>query len=207
MPADYSKFKKDNSTVEQIRTFIAIELPEEVKEYLVKLQDNLKAIDPRCAKWVNPDSIHLTLKFLGNVDTEKLDSIINVMEGIARNTAPFELAISELGAFPNLKRVQIVWVGIDAKMEQLRNLQNDLDTRLVKIGFPGENRSFVPHLTLARVKEHVSPMTRLALGEAIAQTKLQQRLIIPVSSFKLIRSQLSREGAIYTPLYSAELKP
>jgi 2'-5' RNA ligase len=207
MPADYLTLIKNDPHLDQIRAFIAIELSEDVKNRLRALQDILKAVDPGCAKWVSPDSIHLTLKFLGNTPVGKLDNIVQVMEKTARDATSFQIEITGLGAFPNLKRVQIVWVGVSGKVEQLLSLQKDLDAGLAKLGFPRENRTFIPHLTLARIRDYVSADGRQALGEAINGSRTAPHSIIGVDSFSLIRSQLTRAGAIYTRLYSVELKP
>ena len=205
-PVNYLKLAKDDPQIKQIRAFIAIELPEEVKTHLGKLQDLLKAIDASYAKWVSPESIHLTLKFLGNVDIDKLDAIIEVMEETARKVPPFQLEITQMGAFPNLKRVQTIWVGIEGNLEQLQSLQRDLDIGLEKLGFLREKRPFVPHLTLARVRPCVSAEVRLALGETIGHSQVRSNLSIEVASFSLVRSQLTPGGAIYSCLNSAELK-
>ena len=173
MPADYLRLIIDDPVIKQIRTFIAIELPEDVKAHLGQLQDVLKTVDENCAKWVSPESIHLTLKFLGSVNVDKLNGIVDVMEETARYIPPFKIEIGEMGAFPNLKRVQTVWVGIKGNLEQLQSMQKALDMKLAKLGFPPDNRPFVPHLTLARVRDYAPPSQRLVLGETIVQSQIQ----------------------------------
>ncbi len=106
--------------MEQIRSFIAIELPEEVKTGLKQVQDRLKSADPSCAKWVDPVGIHLTLKFLGNVDVDKIDAITQAIQDASITVAPFDLKIDRLGCFPNLRRVQIVWVGLNGDVDKLQ---------------------------------------------------------------------------------------
>jgi len=170
------------------------------------MQDILKANDPSCAKWVNPDSIHLTLKFLGNVDAGKIDAIALSMRDAAQSVNPFQLEIKELGAFPNLRRVQVIWVGLSGDMEKLESLQKRIECNLVPLNFPPEKRPFIPHLTLARLHDYTAPEKRQALGELVAKTKNDSNLIINVNSISLMRSQLTRTGAIYTRLCSAELK-
>jgi RNA 2',3'-cyclic 3'-phosphodiesterase len=191
--------------LEEIRSFIAIELPEEVKCGLLKVQNALKSADPACAKWVDPSGIHLTLKFLGNVKADKIDNIIQSMKQAAENAAAFHLEIEGLGAFPNLKRVQIVWAGITGDLDKLNLLESNLEAALTPLGFKPENRPFTPHLTLARMREYATPIQRQALGEAIAQSKFESNMVINVAWISLMKSQLTRSGAIYSCLSSAKL--
>jgi RNA 2',3'-cyclic 3'-phosphodiesterase len=196
----------NNQSAEQIRSFIAIELPEEVKTGLKQVQALLSSASQANAKWVDPDSIHLTLKFLGNVDAGKLELVGKAMEDAASTTGPLNLELKGLGAFPNLKRVQIVWVGVTGDLERLQALQETLETNLEPLGFPPEGRAFTPHLTLARVRDFATPAERQALGDLISRTQIESNLIIKASSISLMKSQLTRSGAVYTELRSAELK-
>jgi 2'-5' RNA ligase len=193
--------------MEQIRSFIAVELPEAIMDELERFQEYLKSIDPACAKWVDPKGVHLTLKFLGNVGADKIESVSQSIQAAVRGISPFVLKLNGLGAFPNLKRVQVVWVGLEGELNQLRELQTKVESNLVPLGFPPEGRSFNPHLTLARLRETVTPAVRQALGEKIADAKIESNLVIKVTSVSLMRSQLTRAGAIYTCLHPIELSP
>jgi RNA 2',3'-cyclic 3'-phosphodiesterase len=181
-------------------------LPESVKAGLKQVEESLKSVDPSCAKWIDPDSIHLTLVFLGNVDINKIESITQSMKKAAQTTPPFNLALDELGAFPDLRRAQVVWVGLQGDLEVLQTLQKRIETNLVPLGFPPENRAFKPHLTLARVREITGPQIRQSLGEKISLNKIESKSIIRVDSISLMRSELTRSGAIYTRLCSVELR-
>jgi 2'-5' RNA ligase len=196
-----------NQSVEQLRLFIAIELPDGVKSSLNRIQDILKKNDPSYAKWVAPQGIHLTLKFLGNVDADKVEPITRAVNAAAREISPFRLEIRGLGAFPNLRRVQVIWAGIRGDLNILQMLQKIVESNLNAIGFPQEKRGFTPHLTLARLRETATLLQRQSLGELIAKTDFESNLIIKVNTVNLMRSQLMRGGAIYTCLYSAELNP
>src|SRR3989304_906792 len=101
--------------MEQIRSFIAIELPDELKLALGQLEIQLKAGKPSSVKWVDPHSIHLTLKFLGNIALDRTGEITRAMEEATQGIPPFHLAVKELGVFPNLRRVQVAWVGISGE--------------------------------------------------------------------------------------------
>jgi RNA 2',3'-cyclic 3'-phosphodiesterase len=193
--------------LEQVRLFIAIELPEKVQAELTQLQKSLKSVDPSCAKWVDPGGIHLTLKFLGSASIEKLEAIKQGLKNAAQGISPFQLELSEVGAFPNLKRVQIVWVGLHGDIEALQDLQKKIESNISPLGFPTERRPFRPHLTLARLRETASPQIRQTLGDRLSQTKIENKLTFKVNSVNLMRSQLTRSGAIYTCLCSVELTP
>jgi 2'-5' RNA ligase len=191
--------------MEQIRCFIAIELPEEIKAALSRLQAQLKSGAQSSVKWVNPYSIHLTLKFLGNVNADMMSQITEAIAEAARGVSPLHLEIKGLGVFPNLRRVQVVWVGISGDLEKLLQLQKGIESRLAELGFTPEGRAFTPHLTLARVREQASAEERQKLGELIASTKFEAEYTFPVEAVSLIRSQLTREGAIYSKISSVEL--
>ena len=191
--------------IEQIRSFIAIELPEPVKIGLRQIQDVLKSPGPTSAKWVDPNSIHLTLKFLGNVSIDKIAGIITMTERAIETFGPFRLEIGGLGAFPNMRRVQVVWVGIAGDLDRLQLLQKRVESKMAELGFPPEGRAFTPHLTLARVRDNATPDQRQALGQIIAGIKLESSLIVDVNSVSLMRSQLNPSGAVYTELHSFAL--
>jgi 2'-5' RNA ligase len=193
--------------MEEVRCFIAIELPDGVKRGLRELQAQLKAESQAPVKWVEPENIHLTLKFLGNVAADRIDEIGRAMTEAVRGTTPFSLEIKELGVFPNPKRVQIVWVGVSGEVEKLSRLQQRLESGLGKLGFAPENRRFTPHLTLARLRDHATPAERERLGQLIAETEFDAAKSFTVNSVKLMKSQLTREGPIYTSLSSAEFEP
>jgi RNA 2',3'-cyclic 3'-phosphodiesterase len=192
--------------MEQIRSFIAIELPEPVKAELKRIEDSLKLTDSGCAKWVDPYGIHLTLKFLGNIDAEKVGAIVEMMDDAAHATPPFHLELKGLGAFPDPRRAQVIWVGVGGDIEKLQDLQKRLESNLANLGFPPEGRTFTPHLTLARIRDYATPVQRQTLGDGITSFKLESDRIFQVSSLSLMKSQLTRSGAIYTELRAVELK-
>jgi len=192
--------------MEQIRSFIAIELPGELKSGLSQLQAQLKAAGHAPVKWVDPYSSHLTLKFLGNIAADRVDEITRVMEAAAREISPFHLEVRGLGAFPNLRRVQVVWVGVWGEVEQLGQLQQSIESGLAPLGFAPESREFRPHLTIARLRERASLDEQQSFGQLIGSTGFETVYRFGVDSVNLMRSQLTREGAIYTRISSARLK-
>jgi 2'-5' RNA ligase len=192
--------------MEQIRSFIAVELPDAVKAKLSQLQAELKADKPPSVKWVDPYSTHLTLKFLGNVARNRTDEITRAMETAAQGISPLELKIKELGVFPNLKRVQVVWVGLNGEVDKLSQLQRNIESNLAHLGFEPEARTFKPHLTIARLRNQALPDERQRVGQLIAHTSFAETDTFTVDTISLMKSHLTREGAIYSRLSAVALK-
>jgi 2'-5' RNA ligase len=185
---------------EQIRSFIAIELPEEAKKGLARLRKELERDEHKFVKWVDPGGIHLTLKFLGNIPSKRVTEITEAIKEAAQGISPFHLEISGLGAFPNLKQARVFWVGIGGEMDKLSRLQQNIDSALTALGFAKEERPFVPHLTLARIREGASPPERRSFGELVGSTIFEDKYPVEVEAIRLMRSQLMPAGAIYTCL-------
>jgi 2'-5' RNA ligase len=192
--------------MEQVRCFIAVELPDEIRAGLARLQAQLKSGDQPGVKWVDPYGIHLTLKFLGSVAVDRIDQISRAMEESAQGIPPFRLKVEGLGVFPNLRRVQVVWVGMSGEVDRLVQLQQRIESNLAGLGFAPERRRFTPHLTLARLRDRASLDERQELGQLIAGTKFEPAYSFRVDAVNLMRSQLTREGAIYSRISSVELK-
>jgi len=192
--------------IPKIRSFIAIELPPEVKQALAELQGRLKGGGGHQVKWVEPQNMHLTLQFLGNIDAAAVDNITAATRQASVDTHPFQIEVSGLGVFPNLNRVQVIWVGLTGEVAKLAGLQKSLGAKLEPLGFKPESRPFTPHLTLGRVREFCRPEERAALGRQIEKTAFTAKYKVDVTAVNLMKSQLRREGPIYTKLASIELK-
>jgi 2'-5' RNA ligase len=193
-------------SAELIRSFIAIELPPAVKQELITLEGVLKKRSPQVVRWVDPQGIHLTLKFLGDVASDRIDEINMAIDEATQGLSPFRLELQEVGAFPNLDRVQVVWVGAKGELDKLAYLQKQIESNTEQLGFPREERAFTPHLTLGRVRNYTSPDDRKKLGQILAQTTFVSSQVIAVDSVNLMNSQLTNSGAIYTRLYVSLLK-
>ncbi len=191
--------------MEQIRSFIAIELPGEVKAALSRLEDELKSRRQPSVKWVDPGSLHLTLKFLGNISAGLVTEITGAIEAAARGIPPFRLEIKGLGAFPNLKGVRVVWVGVSGEIDRLNQFQQRIESTVSPLGFPTEPRPFSAHLTIARLREPASFGDRQAFGELLTATSFEQTYSFNVGSVNLMKSQLTRQGPIYSRLSSVNL--
>ena len=192
--------------MESIRAFIAIELPGSVKSALSQLQDDIKRSEHAPVKWVDPGSVHLTLKFLGNIAEGIIPELTGAISEAVGVSTRFRLELGEPGVFPNLRAPRVVWVGLAGETAALSALQGNIESALVPIGFPRERRSFSPHLTLGRVREKASSDERRSLGQAVASLKVASAATFQVDSINLMRSTLTPEGALYTCLYSAALQ-
>lgn len=192
--------------MEQVRSFIAIELPDELKLELSQLVAQLKSGEQSWVKWIDPYCIHLTLKFLGNVAVNMLGDITGAMEKAVQGITPFRLEVKELGVFPNLRRVQVAWVGVSGEVDKISQLQQRIESNLAPLGFTPEPRPFVPHLTLARLRDQASLTERQRFGQLIASTGFKAAHHIKVNAISLMRSQLTREGAIYSRISSVGLE-
>lgn len=185
---------------EQIRSFVAIELPEGAKRGLARLRGELERDEHRFVKWVDLEGIHLTLKFLGNVPTRQVAQITGAIEEATQGISPFHLEISGLGVFPSLRQVRVLWVGVGGELDKLSRLQQNIEARLAALGFAREKRPFVPHLTLARIKEGATVLERKSFGELVSSAAFENKYPVEVEAVRLMRSQLTPAGAIYTCL-------
>lgn len=192
--------------MEYIRSFIAIEIPDEMQEELVQLQSRLQIAGQPPVKWVDPLGIHLTLKFLGNIAASRVAEILGALETAAESVPPFRLEAGECGVFPNVRKTQVAWLGLRGDVEMLAQLQQRIDLAMSRLGFARETRAFRPHLTLARVRDRATAEERLRFGQAFLQAKLSLNSIIMADRIHLIKSQLTREGAFYSRLGDVELK-
>jgi len=179
-----------------IRAFIAVEIDQPHKQKLSDLITHFKKSDADI-KWVTENQMHLTLKFLGNIEQEKTQEISDILKGIADSSNSFDIQFSGIGAFPNLKRPRIVWIGIEKGSELLKLLNSKIEYGLEKIGFEKEKREYKTHLTLGRVKslKNIKELTSL-----IDKTTLGFQDKIKIDKLTLFQSTLTPKGAVYAPL-------
>jgi len=177
-----------------MRTFIAIELPQDIKDSLSALQDKLKTA-PAEVRWVKHENIHLTLKFLGEIDAKQLDKIKLILQEVARDHHEFKTRVSTLGVFPNLNYPRVIWVGLDKNDEPVQKIVQDLEEKIAKLGIAKEKRTFTSHITIGRVK----------LGKFIAPENQASREFT-VHKITLFKSTLTPGGPVYEILQEANLK-
>ena len=185
-----------------IRSFIAIELPAAVIALLDRVQQELKALGLK-ARWVRPQNIHLTLKFLGNIDRAAIEDIGRAMVEAAGECAPFTLTVGGIGFFPAIRRPRVVWIGLGGATAVLLNLQGNLADRLAAVGFAKEKRSFKAHLTVGRIRQAVNPNI---LDQAIQAYSDIGNLKFSADRIILFESDLKPSGAVYSHLKLAELR-
>ena len=184
-----------------IRTFIAIELPEHIIGSISKVQKHLQS-NLNNIKWVAPKNIHLTLRFLGDVSPHDLVSVGRVLSNAVKNVSPFSLFAKGIGAFPNLSRPRVIWIGIAGHMENLKRLYGNIGEQLESVGIENEKRKFAGHLTVGRVKGKIDP---ILLINAVEELKRFETQLFTVNHVILFESELNPKGAVYTKLFSAEL--
>ena len=184
-----------------IRSFVAIDLPDPIKQMLKSTGEQLRRQVPdKSVRWSRVEGIHLTLKFLGAVAEADLSDIKTTLAGVSRQQAPFAFTVGGLGCFPNARRPRVLWVGVEEKSGALAALQREVEHSLKPLGFDPERRSFHPHLTLGRTHKNVRATDQRRLGEIVAGTGLGELGRVDVASFRLMRSDLRSDGAVYTTL-------
>lgn len=182
-----------------MRLFIAIDLPEEWRNVLSLPEQSIGWLG-RGVKWVEPRGMHLTLKFLGEVDEKLLPGIHAGMMRACSEFAPFVIRLRGTGVFPNAKRPRVYWAGIEGP-SALLELQARIDAEMQRLGFPAEEQKFRPHLTLARIKE---PIGKQRMTDALLSYSLESEPS-DVREVLLMRSHLSSEGARYESIWRCAL--
>jgi 2'-5' RNA ligase len=186
---------------DKIRTFIAISLPESVLEAIGRIQDQLQKSRFN-VRWTRTEAIHLTLKFLGDVDRDRGEEIRRALGAAIKDMAPFTLKGKGVGVFPDLRRPRVVWTGISGDTQILRDLHFRIEDELKGLGFPKEKRPFKGHLTLGRVK---GPLEKRKFREALEGLSGFQTVPFAVESVVLFQSTLSPQGATYSKLAEVPL--
>jgi 2'-5' RNA ligase len=185
----------------KIRSFVAFELSSSVLSRIGQIQERLRSCRAG-VRWVAVDRIHITLKFLGNIEEEQITDVASIMEEVAGRERPFTLSVREVGAFPSIRNPRVIWLGLHGWEERLGPIQRELTTRLEAIGFPPEERPYRPHLTLGRVKSLKGKGDLVDLMERYRQVDAGSFV---VDHIVLFRSDLRPTGPIYTPLSVREL--
>jgi RNA 2',3'-cyclic 3'-phosphodiesterase len=184
-----------------MRTFVAYPLPPEVRSLLVKIQENLRSISGG-VRWSEPDSIHLTFKFLGEISAAILPSLTESLRTSTQEERPFSLQLHRLGAFPDLRRPRVIWCGLDGDLAALDALQGKIEQACIREGFAPEEHPFRPHLTLGRVR---APGNLLALTERMRSCALLEAAF-SVDKYHIYQSILKPHGAEHKVLATIDLR-
>lgn len=175
-----------------MRLFLALNLPEELRHALHAAAGPLREAVPRGIGWARPEALHLTLKFLGDVESQRMEALVPALRDVAGAHVPVRLALRGVGAFPSLARPRVVWLGIEAT-PRLELLQHDLEAACARHGFEVEGRPFRPHITLGRVRPGATPASLAAL--AVAAGRCDATADVVVESVDVMESTLLPGGA------------
>ncbi|MBN1660365.1 MAG: RNA 2',3'-cyclic phosphodiesterase [Anaerolineae bacterium] len=189
-----------------LRTFIAIELDDELCTNLGRIQDRLRnQTSPGSVRWVRPEGIHLTLKFLGDTTEAQAEQVQEALARAAATVEPFSFSVGTLGCFPNARQPRVVWVGIHESTGALARLQRAVEAEVSPLGFPTERRTFSPHLTLGRIGQRATKSEVREVGEVVVANDVGIVDTMDVAHVAYIKSDLRPTGAVYTTLSEAAL--
>jgi len=184
----------------RMRSFISIDIDDKtIVERIIAIEQLINR-SGALLKLVEPENLHITLKFLGEIDIKDVQLIKMVIEKYAKNYEPFSISIKELGAFPTINSPRVIWVGIQENREKIIELAQKISSELEKLGFRKEERTFHPHITIARVKRYNSELKRI-----LRENQEIDIGIIEVKSIKIKKSTLTSQGPIYTTLVEVPL--
>ena len=188
-----------------MRAFIAVEISDQMRGAIARVEEHLKYAGAD-VKWVRPELVHLTLKFLGDIDEKRAGEVSTIIDDIARARSKFEITAKDIGAFPRIEHPRVIWVGLDKGAAETAGLAAAVEEALAGIGFKKEERPFSPHLTIGRVR---SPLNKDKLKEKVvsAAESFHATSISPhtVTSIILFRSTLTPQGPIYTRIHESPL--
>ncbi len=190
---------------DRVRLFVACEVPDDVKECIGEVIDNLRSRSGNAVRWIRPEGVHVTLKFLGEVPTKKFPAVKLAIQEAVVGHSPFELEFSNIGTFGGREGLRIMWVGIAGDVLRLEALVRAVNAALAVVGFEPERRPFRPHLTLGRVRDEISTRNRAEIEVAVGKVTVP-----PVSwrtaQVSLMRSRITAQGASYEVLATFPLR-
>lgn len=181
-----------------MRTFIAVNLDSRLKTELSRFQEDLKK-EVVGVKWVKPELLHITLKFLGEIEEKAISQLEVPLNTLAKERASFQVHFSGLGAFPSTSRPRVIWIGTEKGAEELAGLAKEVERAVRKLQLPGvkeDRKDFVPHLTLGRARKNERP----SLPERVLSRRWECSIPLWVDRFVLMRSDLKPGGPVYTPI-------
>ncbi len=187
-----------------MRAFIAIKLAPEIQDTLRLLQEELRGSSAGVT-WVAPGNLHLTLKFLGEIDEATLGKAVSIVEECAAASPAFTLSVAGCGAFPNTRRPRVIWAGVTIGSNEMKRLANTLEDKLQKIGIPKEDRAFSSHITLGRVRSPGYDPGRASCLEQKKDYLTSAPLAMRVTTVTLFKSTLAPTGPVYEALKEASL--
>ncbi len=188
-----------------MRTFIAVDFPTAILSKIEAIVDYFKKKVPENAlKWVETENLHLTIKFIGEIDPGKLEQVKSVLTRCLAGQNAFEIEVAGLGMYPNARAPRVIWLGITGG-DPLVRIHATLDTHLAELDIKPEGRPYAPHLTIARIRKGTDRKTAQAVGETLAQFKVDALGAVTIDRVHLYQSVLTPSGPIYTDLFAAPL--
>lgn len=189
-----------------LRTFIAVELPAGIQKTISQSTAPLRnSLSKSLVRWVVPQNVHLTLKFLGDVSSTNLEQLVAALKVEAAVHEMFTMSVVGLGAFPNPRRARVIWVGLKAP-PALEAIQRGVEAAAERLGYAPEERPFSPHLTIGRVGQNVSASDLQCIRTLLEATKVGMLGTFRVDSVHIFKSDLQPGGSVYTHLYALPLK-
>jgi len=189
-----------------LRSFVAVEIPAEIQSALARSTALLqKALPKPLIRWVAPQNVHLTLKFLGDVSPANLERLAEALktEAVAHET--FDMSVGGLGAFPNPRRARVIWIGLEAPAA-LMALLRGVETVTARLGYTSEDRPFSPHLTIGRVGKNVSGTDFQRICTSLEGATVGALGTLRVDAVHIFKSDLQPGGSVYTHLYTLPMK-
>ena len=183
----------------RVRCFIAVELSEEAKAEIQRLTEAVSELQIRGVRAVRPEGVHVTLRFLGDIDPDVVPNAIAAVRASASRSRTFDLSLAKVGAFPNTRSARVLWAGVSGDTEVLAELHERVESELSIEGFRRDRRRFNPHITLARLRERVSRSDRRLVVDSVSAVG-HERVTFRVDGITLFQSTLHPEGSIHTPL-------
>ena len=180
-----------------IRTFVAIELDDDTKAHIAAAIETLRQKRIDNLRLVRPEGVHLTLKFLGDIEVSQVPQVADAMRHAASRQTPFSLTLGAPGVFPNTNRARVLWIGLDGEIKALKSLQAGVEEALTSVGFAAERQPFNPHLTIGRMHHRASRLDRQRATDALTAIRLPANQTVAVNSTSLMKSTLLPDGAIY----------
>ena len=190
---------------DKVRCFIAVELSGEARVEVRRLIEAVSGLEIRGVRAVRPEGVHVTLRFLGDIDRGAVPRVTEAIRATASRSRPFELSLTEVGAFPNPRSARVLWVGVSGDTDDLGELHDRVENELSAVGFKRDRRRYNPHITLARLRERVPGPDRRRVVDTVSMVG-HERVAFRVDAITLFQSTLHPEGSIHTPLCHVEFK-
>jgi len=169
---------------------------------MVEFYDSIN--NPAQVKWVKRNNLHITLKFLGNVEESLLPKIKTNAQAAIEGQSRFQVNVDKLGSFPHMGYPKVIWFGLSSAPEEIYRLHNELEEQLTKLGFSKEDRDYVPHVTLGRTKDKNNGKIK-DLGKKLQKTRMEESWKVTINKLTLMESQLRSKGPVYSPLFYVPL--